>query len=79
MQVVEKKFRDPRAEKIRDHRKYYKTRIGKERTEVRRAHFRSFRRKNAAFCNAVIKKYDIEEIETIAEPVFKKTGGRITW
>lgn len=79
METVVKKPRDPRAEKMRDHRKYYKTRIGKERTEVRRTHFRSFRRKNAAFCNAVIKKYDIEEIETIAEPVFKKTGGRITW
>lgn len=77
MQVVEKKFRDPRAEKIRDHKKYYKTRIGKERTEVRRAHFRSFRRKNAAFCKAAIK-YDIEQIAE-AEPVFKKTGGRITW
>lgn len=75
MQVVEKKFRDPRAEKIRDHRKYYKTRIGKERTEVRRAHFRSFRRKNAAFCNAVVKYENVEA----PEPVFKKTGGRITW
>lgn len=74
MQAV-KKMRDPRAEKMRDHRKSYKTRFGKERTEIRRTHFRSFRRKNAAYCKAAIK-YDIEQI---AEPVFKKTGGRITW
>ena len=76
--VVEKKMRDPRAEKMRDHRKYYKTRIGKERKKIRKVHLRSFRRKSAAYCKAAIK-YDIEEIEEIAEPIFKKTSGRITW
>lgn len=77
-QVVEKKMRDPRTEKLKEHRKYYKTRIGKERTEIRKAHFRSFRRKYAAYCKAAIK-YDIEEIEKIPKPIFKKTSGRITW
>lgn len=76
-QVVEKKLRDPRAEKIRDHRKYYKTRLGKERKEIRKVHFRTFRRKNANYCNLVLK--NINEAEQIAEPIFKKTGGRITW
>lgn len=76
--VTEKKMRDPRTEKLKEHRKCYKTRIGKERTEIRKAHFRSFRRKSAAYCKAAIK-YDIEEIEEIAEPIFKKTSGRITW
>lgn len=75
MQTVEKKMRDPRAEKLKEHRKCYKTRIGKERTEIRRAHFRSFRRKSTAFCNAVVKYGNVET----PEPIFKKTGGRITW
>ena len=74
--VTEKKMRDTRAEKMRDHRKYYKTRIGKERKKIRKVHLRSFRRKNAAFCNAVIKHKNIEELP---EPIFKKTSGRITW
>ena len=77
-QVVEKKLRDPRAEKMRDHRKYYKTRLGKERKEIRKVHFRTFRRKNTAFCNAVIKHKNIEELP-VPEPIFKKTSGRITW
>ena len=76
--IIEKKMRDPRAEKLKEHRKNYKTKLGKERTEIRRTHFRSFRRKNKAFCNAVVKHKNIEELP-VPEPIFKKTSGRITW
>lgn len=71
---------DPEKSKMLDHKKQYVKRVGKETKFNRKEHYRSFRRKDNAFCRKIVMLRD-EHLDNfdISEPVIKKTSGQLTW